>query len=73
MSAQHHMEVQGKCTWPSSKVSWMFIVLLMLLSGSIVLNNISELAVCRGSGNRDTAVASRTLSVFAPVSNASSP
>ena len=60
-------------TWPPSKVSWMFMVLLMLLSGSTVLNSISELAVCRGSGNSDTGVAIRSPSAVALVSRSPSP
>ena len=45
------------------------MVLLMLLSGSIVLNIISELAVCRGSGKRDAAVAIAAASMVVLVSS----
>lgn len=51
----------------------MLMVLLMLLRGSAVLSSISELAVCRGSGKRDAAVARRAPGACAPVPTASYP
>ena len=49
------------------------MVLLMLLRGSAVLSSISELAVCRGSGKRDEAVARRAPGACAPAPIASYP